>query len=148
MLPVNFLKYQTSLVIYDSPPIFSLDICLYWSVHIRLVHSDVGSCIYCDVTLCTRECLPKESSLALHWAFNQAEKNTIPRTKTQPFKDSPAVQHTWSLRVGNKSTFRNLNASTGITETTVVRRMTSQMHFWVKECRAFPIVKGKYTLCL
>lgn len=89
-----------------------------------------------------------ESSLALHWASNQAEKNSIPRTKNQPFKNSSAIQHTWSLRVGNKSTFKNLNASTGITETTVVRRMTSQMHFWVKEFRAFPIIKEEYTLCL
>lgn len=45
--------------------------------------------------------------------------------------------------VGNNSTFKNLNAITGRTEATVVKRITSQMNFWVKECRAFPVTKEK-----
>lgn len=82
------------------------------------------------------------SSLALLWTSNQAE-DMIPRAKNQPLKYPAALQHTRSLRVGNKSTFKNLNATTGITEATIVKRITSQMHFWVKECRAFPIIKEK-----
>lgn len=79
------------------------------------------------------------SSWALPLASNQAENYTIPRAKSQTCIYSSALQHTWSLSVGNKSTFKSLNATTGKTEATVVRRITSQTHFWVRECRAFPI---------
>lgn len=69
----------------------------------------------------------------------QAEEEAIARAKNQP----PSTLHTWSVRDGHKFIFRNLNTTTGITEATVVKRITSQMHFWDKECHAFPMIKKK-----
>lgn len=58
------------------------------------------------------------------------------------------VSHTWSLSVGFKSTFRKRQVITGVTETTVVKRMMSQTFICPKEFQAFPISTEKENILI
>lgn len=82
-----------------------------------------------------------ENFLSHSCASVWTKKDIIHEGHQPSFKYSRCLGHTWSLKLGYKCIFRNLNTTTGMTDVTAVKRTTSQTNFWLRERRAFPAIK-------